>query len=62
MPYTSDWKPVKDDRPDGSFKCSKCESNNIWYIEWESSDGAHDDIYYKCRKCNHDWWVEGSDY
>ena len=60
MPYTSEAKPVKDEDPD--FKCIRCKSDNVWYMEWESSDGAHDDVNYNCRDCGRDWWVEGSDY
>jgi len=59
MPYVSDWKPTKPEAPD--YKCRNCESDNIWYREWESSDGGHEDIKYECRNCNCTWWVEGSD-
>ena len=58
--YTDDWKPTKAENPD--FKCRKCGSDDIWYREWESSDGAHEDVQYECCGCGRKWWVEGSDY
>lgn len=57
---TSDWKPTKLENPD--FKCSKCNSNEVQYSIYESSDGAHEDIHYRCNNCNRDWWIEGPDY
>lgn len=59
MPYTTDWIETKITNPE--FKCKKCKSNEIEYREWESSDGAHDDLEYKCNGCGKHWWVEGSD-
>jgi transposase-like protein len=60
MPYTTDWKPVKLERPDRL--CKECNSDNVWYRLWESSDGGHEDVHYHCRGCNRNWWVEGTDY
>ncbi len=63
MPETmkdeSGWKPTKAENPD--FKCRICGSDDIWYTEWESSDGAFDDTHYECRGCKRDWWIESSD-
>jgi len=56
----SEWKPTKPE--DSDFKCQKCQSDDIWYSVWESSDGGHTDINYHCKGCNRRWWVEGSDY
>lgn len=28
---------------------------------WESSDGAYEDLQYRCAKCGKGWWVEGID-
>lgn len=60
MSYTTDWKPTKAENPD--FVCRECESSEVEYREWESSDGAHDDVHYRCNHCHHDWWIEGPDY
>lgn len=59
MPYIGDWKPTKDENP--VFKCRGCDSNDILYIRWESSDEAHEDIKYHCQNCQRVWWVEGID-
>jgi transposase-like protein len=59
MSYTSDWKPTKAENP--TFVCIRCKSDEVEYREWESSDGAHDDTHYRCRLCEKEWWVEGSD-
>ena len=56
---TSDWKPTKLENPE--FRCWKCKSNEIIYSLYESSDGAYEDLHYKCE-CGNDWWVESSDY
>jgi DNA-directed RNA polymerase subunit M/transcription elongation factor TFIIS len=60
MPFLGDWKPTKPENPD--FKCRKCDSDNVWYRRWESSDEAHEDVKYECRNCGRTWWVEGPDY
>lgn len=60
MPYTTDWKPTAATNP--KFKCPKCGSQDVFFRDWESSDGAHDDTHYECRGCNHTWWIEDSDY
>jgi DNA-directed RNA polymerase subunit M/transcription elongation factor TFIIS len=54
------WKPTKEENP--NFKCQKCGSDDTWYYIWESSDGAHEDVRYKCDGCGRQWWIEGSDY
>ena len=60
MPYYTESRLVKDENP--NFKCRKCGSNDtLTYRKWESSDGAHDDLYYECG-CGYSWWVEGADY
>jgi hypothetical protein len=28
---------------------------------WESSDGANEDVHYRCLDCGHDWWIDGAD-
>lgn len=50
-----DWVKC-DDRP-----CHKCESKEVMYRIWESSCGSYEDEKYKCLKCGHTWWIEGSD-
>lgn len=40
------------------FKCRQCQSNEILFYVWESSDGAHEDIHYFCTNCSKEWWVE----
>jgi predicted Zn-ribbon and HTH transcriptional regulator len=60
MGYTSDWKQTKLTNPD--FKCRECGSNDVEFRDWESSDGAHDDLHYRCPGCKREWWVEGPDY
>lgn len=50
-----EWKDHDD------WSCVKCDSTKIKYRLWESSDGGHEDIQYKCLSCNHHWWVEGCD-
>ena len=57
--YSEGWKATKTENPD--FKCRKCNSDDIWYRHWESSDGAYDDIHYHCKACDRNWWVESSD-
>jgi DNA-directed RNA polymerase subunit M/transcription elongation factor TFIIS len=56
---TSPWKPTKAVNPD--FKCRECGSYEVEYSEWESSDGAYEDLHYRCLNCKRDWWVEGAD-
>lgn len=60
MGYTTDWKPTKAENP--SFVCRECKSDEVEYREWESGDGAHDDLHYRCKACGRDWWIEGADY
>ena len=60
MGFYTDWKPTKAENPD--FKCRQCKSDEVEYRCWESSDGAHDDINYRCNGCQREWWVEGADY
>lgn len=46
-----------------NFKCPACGSREeLHYHKWESSDGAYEDINYKCGKCGKEWWVESADY
>lgn len=59
MGYVTDWKPTKPEAP--TFVCRDCGSDDVWYRDWESSDGAHDDLHYQCRSCDRSWWVEGPD-
>jgi predicted SprT family Zn-dependent metalloprotease len=59
MGYTTEWKPVKAET--NSFKCKECGADEVEYREWESSDGAHDDLHYRCNDCKREWWVEGPD-
>lgn len=60
MSYTTDWKPTVAEAP--AFVCRVCLSHDVWYRDWESSDGAHDDVHYQCRGCKREWWYESSDY
>lgn len=53
------WDYTKPVNP--KFTC-KCGSNEIIWKLWESSDGAYEDYHYRCMECDHDWWVESSDY
>lgn len=57
--FQDEWKPTKTENPD--FKCRVCGSDDIYYRNWESSDGAYDDVQYECRGCKRKWWVESSD-
>lgn len=41
--------------------CRKCNSSDVEYREWNSSDGAYTDYQYCCQKCGHMWWVDGID-
>jgi len=41
--------------------CRKCGKQGCEWRVWESSDGAHEDVQYRCTVCGHDWWVEGID-
>lgn len=64
MPYTTDWKKIENpwihDRPPvGSGR--PCETPEVWYRVWESSDEAHEDHQYTCRTCGKTWWVDGVD-
>lgn len=60
MGYEHDWKPTATENAE--FKCRECGSSDVHYRTWESSDGAHEDIHYKCRGCQREWWFEGADY
>jgi transposase-like protein len=68
--YIKNWKPATEDSTDEiktnfepvTTKCPKCNSTNVSVRVAESSDGAHEDYNYRCHKCNHNWWVDGSDY
>ena len=42
------------------YTCPKCNSTNLEFRKWESSDGAHEDVYYRCHN-GHQWWIEGID-
>jgi len=53
--YIADWKPTKPE-----YKCSKCDSDNVWYRNWEDWE-CHEDIHYHCHDCGHAWWYEGID-
>lgn len=59
MSYTTEWANAEITNP--SFKCPKCTEADIEFREWESSDGAHDDVHYRCSCCGYEWWVEGVD-
>lgn len=43
------------------YECSKCHEVAATCQEWESSCGGYEDYKYKCTKCGHVRWVEGSD-
>lgn len=60
MPYVTEWAATAPINP--KFVCKNCGENDVWFREWESSDGAHDDVVYDCRSCKSLWWVEGPDY
>ena len=55
MGYITEWERCYD------VECSRCESNNVEFIIWESFDGGNEDVKYKCNNCEKSWWVEGSD-
>lgn len=55
----SDWKPTILENE--SFKCRKCNSQDVWYRLWESSCGGYDDYQYHCKGCDRKWWVESAD-
>ena len=57
--YKTDWKPTKFEAPE--FRCRACQSDRVYYREWESDDGGYTDWQYECRSCERIWWVEGSD-
>ncbi len=58
MGYESDWKSVKAET--STFHCPNCHSDDVWYREWEDSEG-HEDYHYECRACDKSWWAEGAD-
>lgn len=53
MSYT-DWKQC-------GGTCPKCNAPDIQSRVWKSSDGAHEDINYRCPACKHSWWADGCD-
>ena len=57
--FTSTWKPTKVEAPE--FRCRACQSDDVWYRMWESSDGGYTDLQYQCYGCRRMWWVEGPD-
>lgn len=61
MPYTTDWKDVKEEVE--GWACRVCKHVDVVeYRKWESSDGGREDLEYHCKSCNRQWWVEGTDY
>ena len=46
--YSTDWKPTKLENP--NFKCRRCQSDDVWYRNWESDCGGYEDTKYECRK------------
>lgn len=54
-----DWRPTKAEDPD--FTCRKCGSDDVYYRDWDSNDGAYTDTKYLCHNCKRVWWVEGPD-
>lgn len=56
---TSEYKPVEQQY---NFRCRKCDSTDVWYALYESSDGGHEDYFYHCHGCDRKWVAEGSDY
>ncbi len=54
--FVTDWKDAESANP--NFKCPKCTERKISFREWESRDGAHEDLKYRCETCGHIWWVD----
>lgn len=57
MPFETDWTKVDDQMP-----CRHC--GTVGRIErrlWESDDGGHEDVKYRCLACERTWWVDGPD-
>lgn len=61
-------KPMRDD--EGEFSgwdqvsraCLRClRSDGVYFRLWKSHDGGFEDEQYKCRHCQHIWWIEGPD-
>lgn len=40
-----------------TFRCKKCESDNLWYIKSDTYDGAYDTYSYHCHACGYKWKV-----
>lgn len=58
MGYETDWTLTES----ADVPCRYCGAKgDIWYREWESSCGGHEDVHYRCDACGEDWWVEGPD-
>lgn len=57
--FLEDWRPVAAVAP--LYRCRACGSGDVWYRQWESACGGHEDVNYHCRACNREWWIEGAD-
>lgn len=53
--FSDDW--TKTERT----KCRACGSPDVFYRVWESSCGGYEDYKFRCRACDHSWWVDGPD-
>lgn len=56
-----DWAKTHHLATNPAFGCLRCGSPNSSYREWESADGAHEDVEYRCDDRGKTWWVEGID-
>jgi len=53
--FTSEWAPA-----DLEIVCPHC-NQRAEYRNWESANGAHEDVQFRCKECNVYWWAEGPD-
>ena len=61
MKPMADSEGVFDSEEKSSASCRKCKTRNVMVRAWDSSCGSYTDYRYRCRSCNHVWWVDGSD-
>jgi len=54
--YRSEWQDE-----DPMMTCHRCGTAKLQWRLWESADGGHEDIHYRCRNCGEEWWVDGPD-
>lgn len=52
-----DGKFIDKDQPCGK-QCPKCGHSDTTSRNWESSDGAYENVRFTCHHCGHVWWWE----